>query len=260
MAGILRSSAYLSLGDFFATYPPKLYFIAWVPRTLFQLAFFALVARFLGGPEYLPFAVVGTVAHAAYIGALLFTISSVGREQDAGTVPMLVASPSMPVLVFLGRSAANFGNGIITAALTLALATVVLDLRLSVEQLLLSVAILMLMTLSITSFGLMLGSVALRVTEYRNTIANASTISLTFLTGAYVPVDWLPGWIRPISELLPVTHGLRALRQVTLGIPTDVPAAVIGEAVIAVVLLGAAFLSFRYFLRQARAAGTLDFH
>jgi ABC-2 type transport system permease protein len=257
---VIRSAAHLSLGDFFGTYPPRLYFIAWIPRTLFQLAFFALVARFLGGPDFLSYVVVGTVAHSVYIGALLFTVSSVGREQDAGTIPLLVAAPAQPVLVFLGRAAANFGNGLITSALTFALATVVLDLRLAPAQVASAVGILALMSVGVCGLGLVLGSVALRVDQHRNTIGNGAAIALTFLTGAYVPVEWLPGAIRPLSEVLPVTHGLRALRALTLGAPADVPLELILEAGVGALGFALAAVSFAYFLRDARARGTLDFH
>jgi ABC-type polysaccharide/polyol phosphate export permease len=74
-------------------------------------------------------------------------------------------------------------------------------------------------------------------------------------------VSALPAWIQPLSEILPVTHGLRVLRYLALGGPDPgVSASLAAEIAIGLAFLGLSFLSFRYFLREARIAGTLDFH
>lgn len=259
---VLASAAHLSLGEFFSLYPPKLYFVAWVPRVLFQLAFFSLLAGFLGGPDYLAFVVIGTVAHATYIGALGFTVASITWEQGAGTIPLLVAAPTTPLLVLVGRNLAMLGNGIVSGLIILPLAVAVLGLELSFGQLLAAALILVVITGSVYTFGLLLGGFVLRFAEYRNVASSLATIALTFLSGVYVPVTALPTWIQPLSEILPVTHGLRALRQVTLG-TSD--ANLVALQLSAEILVGVAYfvvsqVSFAYFLRRARTAGTLDFH
>ncbi len=257
---VLLSAAHLSLGEFFDRYPPKLYFISWIPRSVFQLAFFGLVAQFLGGPEYLTYVLVGTVAHATYIGALVLMVSFIGTELGTGTIPLLVAAPTSPLLVLIGRNAALLGNALLTGAVTLALASVVLQLDMSPGQLAAAIGVLLLMTVSVYCFGLLVGAVALRIPEYRNTISNLSGITLTFLAGVYVPVEALPDAVRAVSQVLPVTHGLQVLRHVTVGAPVDVAAALTAEATVAVVLFALAIVSFSFFLRAARARGTLDFH
>jgi len=260
-ARVLAAAAHLSLGEFFGLYPPKLYFVAWVPRVVLQLLFFALLASFLGGHDYLRFVVIGSVAHATYIGALGFTVASITWEQGSGTVPLLVASPSSPLLVFVGRNLAMLGNGLVSGALTLGLAAVVLDLDLTVGQVLAASMILVLATASVYCLGLLLGSIVLRFPQYRNVVSNITVVSLTFLTGAYVPVAALPSWLQPLSEVLPVTHALRLLRHVTLGAPDPgIGPSIAAEIAVGAVLFVLAQLSFTYFLRQARAAGTLDFH
>ncbi len=261
VARVLAASAHLSLGEFFSLYPPRLYFIAFVPRIVFSLAFFGLLAQFLGGPEYLRFVVIGNVGQATFLGALSFTVASVTWEQGAGTVPLLVASPGNPILVFVSRNLAMLFNGALSASLTLALATVVLGLDLTVAEVLGAAGIVLLLSSSVYCLGLLLGSIVLRFPQYRNVMSNIAAVTLTFLTGTYVPVSALPTWIQPVSEILPVTHGLRVLRHLALGAPDPgVSASLAAEIVIGLVLLGLAFLSFRYFLREARIAGTLDFH
>lgn len=257
---VLRHAALLSVAEFFDRYPPKLYFVSWIPRSVFQLAFFGLLAQFLGGPDYLSYVVVGTVAHATYIGALVLMVSFIGSELGSGTIPLLVAAPSHPLVVLVGRSAALLANALVTGSITLLLAVVVLQLGISLVELVAAIGVVLLMSSSVYCLGLMIGSIALRFPEYRNTVSNLSGIMLTFLAGVYVPTQVLPDPVRTVSELLPVTHGLRVLRHVTVGSPVDVGAEIASEIAIGLVLFALSLVSFRYFLRRARRAGTLDFH
>lgn len=260
-ARVFAAAAHLSFGEFFGLYPPRLYPVAWVPRLIFQLVFFALLAQFLGGPEYLSFVVIGAVAQATYLGALGFTVASITWEQGAGTVPLLVASPSSALLVFIGRNLAMLANGVVSGVLTLVFAAVLFGLDLTPTQLVLVVLMLVVITTSLYCAGLLLGSVVLRFPEYRNVVSNVAYIVLTFLTGVFVPVAALPGWIQPLSEVMPVTHGLRVLRHVALGAPDPgVVTSIAAEVGIGLVCFLLAQLSFTYFLSRARAAGTLDFH
>jgi ABC-2 type transport system permease protein len=260
-ARTLAAAAHLSLGEFFSLYPPRIYLIAWVPRLVFILSFYALLAQFLGGPSYLAYVVIGAIAQSTYLGALGFTVASITWEQGTGTVPLLVASPGSPILVFIGRNLAMLGNGVVSGALTLAFATAILGLDLTPAQVLEAVAVLVLMTVSLYCLGLLLGSFVLRFPYYRNNVSNLTVIALTFLTGTFVPLDAIPEWLRPVSEVLPGTHGLRLLRHITLGASDPgVWFQLTAEAAVALVLLLAARASFAYFLRRARSAGTLDFH
>jgi ABC-2 type transport system permease protein len=38
-----------------------------------------------------------------------------------------------------------------------------------------------------------------------------------FLSGVFFPVDLVPGWLRPVVSLLPLTYLADALRQVMVG-------------------------------------------
>jgi ABC-type polysaccharide/polyol phosphate export permease len=47
--------------------------------------------------------------------------------------------------------------------------------------------------------------------------------AISLLAGVYFPVTLLPGWIRWVSDLLPLTPALALLRHVLVGTPTPVP-------------------------------------
>lgn len=80
---------------------------------------------------------------------------------------------------------------------------------------------------------------------------------LLLLTGAAVPRDTLPGWMRTAGELLPLTHAADAARGLTAGAGLDAGllgaelAVGAGWGLLAVVLLGV-------FERGSRRRATLD--
>ena len=84
-------------------------------------------------------------------------------------------------------------------------------------------------------------------------------IASGMLGGVYYPTHVIPSWIERISDVMPLTYGLRALRRTLLdGAPLSAVASDL--AVLAgfiVVLSVAAAIAFRAALGHARRAGTL---
>jgi ABC-type multidrug transport system permease subunit len=80
-----------------------------------------------------------------------------------------------------------------------------------------------------------------------------------FLGGVYYPTHVIPSWLQNVSAFLPLTYGLRALRQTLLeGLPLRavLPDVLVLVAFVALLFLVGAF-AFRQALRYARRTGTL---
>lgn len=79
------------------------------------------------------------------------------------------------------------------------------------------------------------------------------------LAGVLYPVEVLPGWLQSLSNLLPLTYSLRAMRKAILlgdslaGMSTDLM--VLG--LFACVLLPLGFAAFHYAVRRAKVDGSL---
>ena len=84
-------------------------------------------------------------------------------------------------------------------------------------------------------------------------------LSFLLFSGVNIPVATLPAWMQVISNLLPFTHGLEAVRQAAAGAGLDRVGGLIAiEAGIGVAYAVAAFALFSYLERSARANATLD--
>lgn len=258
---VLRVAAYNSLLDFFVMFTPRTYLIAWVPRIVSQVAFYILFATFAGGPDFVQFALVGNAVQLLNQTATGWVTASVTWEQRVGTLPLLIASPSSPLLVLSGR---NFGMGLhayLTGLIGVLVVAPLLGLSLTFMKAVLIALLLLLIALSCYGFGLLLGGIALRNRAYRSVLANLVTNLMLSLCGINFAVSALPAWVQPISNVLPLTHGLQAIR----GVLGDAPATLIWQQVGLEMLIGVvyAFVAqavFRNLLARSRKRGTLELY
>ena len=75
-------------------------------------------------------------------------------------------------------------------------------------------------------------------------IGQAITMPLFFGSNALYPVDLMPGWLRAISVVNPLSYEVAALRTLLLGLPGNLPLdlGVLVAAVVAGVAVAASLL------------------
>jgi len=253
-------AAYLSLYEYFGLYNPRAYVITWVPRVILEALFYALLAQFVGGSAFLIFTLVGLAAYRTVHSTVAFVTGSVTGELFSGTIPLLVGSPTSPILVLTGRNLAWMFHGLSTGVLTLAVAAA-LGLALSPSSALAAVAVLVVIELSAYALGVFVGSILLRYPAFGNLIGNIVGFSLLAIAGVTTPLGMLPGGVQAIALGLPLSHGLLALREVLgAGDPGVFVPLVAQELLIGAAYAVLAATSFTLFLYQARLRGTLDYH
>lgn len=254
-------AAHLSLHEFFQVYSVVGYVVSWIPRVVIQLAFYYWLGGFVGGTDLSAFMAIGMAAQMCAHSTLVFATQGIGRELAIGTMVLLIASPARPIVVMLGRSLAMAGNGLLTAAIGLAVSLPVLGIDLDASRLLGAIPVLFVIALTSYGIAMLLASVMLRYPEYQNAASNLVGFVLIVIGGVTVPVEVLPGPVQVISNVIPFTHGLDALRALLAG----AEASQVIQPLALALAGGAAYfalasLSFRHFLDRARARGTLDFH
>lgn len=260
-ARTFSQAAYLSIYEFFAIYSPIGYVLSFVPRVGLQLAFFYLVAEFVGGKDLRAFLLVGNAAQLSVHTVLVFASNGIGRELSGGTLVLLLATPARAALVLTGRGLAVAANGVLTAAIGLAIALVAIGAPVGPGHLLAAAGLLTVMALSSYGLALALGGAMLRYPAYMAVASNLVAIGMMVLCGVTVPVEFMPAPLQALATILPLTHGLAALRALLAGGPPEqIVALVVREVIIGIGYLLVATAAFRYFLQRARQRGTLDFH
>ncbi|NOX44684.1 MAG: ABC transporter permease [Caldiserica bacterium] len=186
-------------------------------------------------------------------GILAMTLMQLGLFGVAGT---LVARREHKILrrfwaaplrrsVFAGALISHrLAVSLIQAALILAVAVAVFDVAL-VGSYALMAGVVLLGAVTFVSLGYMIASFA-RSVEGSNALLQIINFPMMFLSGIFWPIEWMPGFLRPVIYALPLTYLGDALRQVMVGatplVPLWIDVAVLGGWTVAT-----AALSMRFF-------------
>jgi ABC-2 type transport system permease protein len=236
---------------------PWIAFPMMVIAPLFQLLFFAYLGR-ATDVENDTYFVVGNALLAAALPGLLGMSGSVSGERFTKTLGMLLASPANRLALFLGRALPAIANGFAVSAFCLVGGTLLLDVHIAVGAvpgLLLAIVV---CAVSCSALGLCTGAVGLRV---RN-ITGLSWIFvpvLLLVSGANVPGDRLPDWLRAVGSGLPLRHGIEAARDLVAGQTLAKSAgSLLLELAIGLAYTAAGLLLLRLFEFESRRTASLE--
>jgi len=256
---IFRIAFNSGVADWRAMYTVKTWTFGWLGRILCQVVFFVLVGRYIGVPGTVRFLVIG---NAVFILAqsVLFSIFTTCGERFSGTYPFLVCAPGPMFAAFVGRSAQWVLDGALCSVASILLLGPLFGLTMPMPTGLLVVPIVFLTACSVYGFGLTVGGLVLRMVHMRALAANVSLFFLMLLTGVQVPGTFWPSPLRLFTQMLPLTHGLDAVRDLLAGAGLGrILTAVVSEVGVGAVWFAAAAWVFHAGAEKARRNGTVDF-
>jgi ABC-2 type transport system permease protein len=231
----------------------------WMLRIVSQAAFFALIGQLLDAPDRVRYLVIG---NGVAVGALAvgWTIPSSTWDRGDGTYPLLVVAPSSLLPAITGRTSIWLCNGVATSLVSLAVLGVVFDIEIGLMAAVVAVPLVVLTCVSVYCFDLLLGSLINRAPRTRNVVHNSVLTMLTALCGVSVPVAFWPGWLEVVANVLPLTHGLAAIRLVfdsgpLIGVAREAAL----EVVVGAGWLMASLFTMDRMANAGRADGTIEF-
>lgn len=178
-------------------------------RPVFDLQAGQVEDESLGAIEFLT---PGLLAWAVSIGAVFGAALTLVTWRTKGVLRRLRLSPVPAGEIALARVAVSLIVALVQTVSFLAIAVLLLDLQLSgpwwVAFPLVAVG-----TVSFLSIGLLVGAVA-STAEAASAMANLVIVPMAFLSGAFIPLESAPPWMRAVSNLMPLTHLLDALKDV----------------------------------------------
>lgn len=252
-------SAVIARADFHAFYTWRTWLFGWLVRLLSQVVFYSAVGALVGDPEYTRYVVLGAALTLCVAEAMLAVASSCWDRQ-AGTMGLLAASPVEPGPHYFGRSLEMPVSAMVTTSIALLAVPPFFGIGWTWWQVPPLVGIVILTCLSTYCMTLLVASAALVFSEARNVISTVTTVSVTAICGAMVPVSFWPAPLQWVAQTLPVTHGLAAVRAVEAGAPAVTVLASVGLMLLAAACwLSLAMLAFRQIFARARTGnGILD--
>jgi len=210
---VLAYSAASGFQGFAGIYTLRSWTFGLLGRMITQVAFFASIGRLLGSTQQVKYLLVGNAVMVAANGALT-VVQTTSRERNMDTLILLVASPSSPVLVIMGGTSWFIANGLLTSLGCIVIVAPLFGVPIPWARLPELLALMILVTASMYMAGTFVGGIVMRFPSIRRSAFNVARLTVMALCGVSIPRSFYPAAIRHLSDLLPLTHGLDAIREV----------------------------------------------
>jgi ABC-2 type transport system permease protein len=165
-------------------------------------------------------ALVGAAVGASVMGVWSATSTAASsvlqRERRQGTLELLVAAPTPFPLLIVPITLSMATIGLYSLVATLLWGRFAFGIPIRIDQPLGFGSAVLVTVFAIALMGFLLAVTAVR---YRSAWALGAALELPvwLICGFLVPLSILPGWVRPISWVLPPTWGVSAVKEAALG-------------------------------------------
>jgi ABC-2 type transport system permease protein len=181
------------------------------------------------GVSYTTFMYPGILAMAVLFPAI-FSSMSIVWDREFGFLKEIQVAPIPRTAVAVGKALGGSTVAMLQSAVLLALAPLV-GVAVSPAMLLEVLALMFLLAFALASLGVAIAS-RMRTMEGFQVVMNFVLMPLLFLSGAFFPLQGLPGWLAVLTHLDPVAYAVDAIRRVVLS-SAAVPPEVLGSLAIA---------------------------
>ncbi len=256
---VFFSSGIISYRGLYVWLTRSHFFVIKVVYPLFQMAFFAYVARFGLGEEYMAYAALGNAVQLISLNAIFGVTQTLSFERYYKTLPVLLITPANRLALFFSRCLIHSFDGVLSAGIGLFYGVVFFGVDLSQTHPISLMAVLLLISFSLSCMGLVTASFSL-LTRDITPIINMVSLSFLILCGVNFPVEELPPYIQYVSHVIPLTYGIEATRLLTAGASLSA----LSEYLLPMLGLGLCFGFvgyglFLYFEKAVKRRGTLEF-
>ena len=199
-----------------------------------------------GSLSYIAFMTPGVLAQSVLFSSIFYGIAIIW-ERDLGVVHKLLVSPASRAALVVGKGLAASIRGLVQGLIVALLAAILgVPLRLDPSALMGTIIAVVIGSALFSTFSLSIACVV-KTRERFMGIGQVLTMPLFFASNAIYPIAVMPGWLRAIAHVNPLTYLVDALRtlmiaggQSSTGLVVDF-AVLIGTS-IALVILAARLL------------------
>ncbi|WP_055587900.1 ABC transporter permease [Streptacidiphilus griseoplanus] len=170
-----------------------------------------------GGIPYLDYLAPGIIAQSAMFIAIFYGIMIIW-ERDSGVLTKLLVTPTPRAALVTGKAFAAGVKSVIQAVVVIVIAALLgVGLTWNPLRLLGVAAVVVLGSAFFSCLSMTIAGVVLTRDRLMG-IGQAITMPLFFGSNALYPVAVMPGWLRAISRINPLSYQVDALRGLLLGV------------------------------------------
>jgi ABC-2 type transport system permease protein len=157
--------------------------------------------------------ILGGYACFGLVGAALFGIGvGLASERAAGWLELKRASPMPPMAYLFAKCITAVAFGIIIVSVLTTLAVTMGGVSLSASELIRMLGITIVGSIVFASMGLLLALVV--PANAASGIINLIYLPMSFMSGLWVPIQFLPHWLQRIAPALPTYHLVQLMQNI----------------------------------------------
>lgn len=253
---VVREAAIVGYADMTSIYTLRTWFGGWMIRVVAQVVFFALFGELVEDPDATRFIVVGNLLVLAMMPTVMGAVV-ITWDRMKGVLPAIVATPTSSTAALAGRVLWPATEGAATALLAAPLALWLFDVPVALTDVPVLVVLLVVTVLSAAGLASFVGAVLLHRTRWRNLGSNTAIFTMMAACGVNVPLEQTPTVLAAVGGVLPLTHGLLAVRAVLDG-TWGIGPLMARELATGAIWFALSLPMFAYLVRVGRQRGTLD--
>jgi ABC-2 type transport system permease protein len=200
--------------EFFKLLRAKSFSLAVIGFPVMLYIIFGLVNRHAqNGNVHVAKYILGGYACFGLVGAALFGIGvGLASERAAGWLELKRASPMPPMAYLFAKCITAVAFGIIIVSVLTTLAVTMGGVSLSASELIRMLGITIVGSIVFASMGLLLALVV--PANAASGIINLIYLPMSFMSGLWVPIQFLPHWLQRIAPALPTYHLAQLMQNI----------------------------------------------
>jgi len=172
-----------------------------------------IIAKNFLGYDFGHFFYPGLIAVSVAAMTLDSTMSIIW-DREFGFLKEILVSPASRVDIALGKITGATSRALV-GSLPLVIIAPFIGLPISFPQILVAILTILVLAWGMSSLGIIISS-HIRRLETFNIIIQILIAPMIFLSGAFFPTHNASGWIKTVSNFIPLTYGVDALRYIFL--------------------------------------------
>ena len=185
-------------------------------------------------------------------------INITSHDKWDGTLPLLLATPAHRLPIFVGRAMVHVFDGMLSVTISFLYAAFLFGVSFGSTSILTLIVVVFLTSFAMAGFGLLVGGLSFYFREPL-VFANIFTFILLIFCGINFPVEELPQFLQPVSQVFPLTYGVDAGRRVIAGATlTEVAPLLSQMLLVGFVSIVLGYVFFRSFEHVARKTGRIE--
>jgi ABC-2 type transport system permease protein len=194
---------------------PWVYIPSLLVAPVFQILLFVYIGR-SAKLESDTFYVIGNGLQYAAIPCIFAMANTIAGERYQQTLGYVLITPAGRLPLFVGRAIPVVSNGFFVSIFSLVVGGAIVGVDIHASAYLPIAFVIAVSAFACTGLGLIAAGLGLIARETA-VLSNIFFGALLILSGANVPLGGLPGWLRPVSDGIPLTHGIAAARRLAAG-------------------------------------------